>query len=173
MAPALLSQLLQLYLAAGAVGGAAQCWWQPQLNLGASGSVNAVVIFSTLLNPYATYLVYGIVPAPAWLLAILWLGYDFWGAARVRCPPTMPRRRASVLSGSLANLLRIEPTECSAHRRALVALALRATSAAPRRAHSPTQPSRPESGDPSRASSGWSLIGPEMHGALRRGVTLL
>ena len=48
--------------------------------LGASGSVNASVIFNILYSPYSTVLIYGIVPMPAWALGGLWLAYDVSGA---------------------------------------------------------------------------------------------
>jgi rhomboid-like protein len=60
-----------------------QLWHKPGYNLGASGAVNAIVMFSILLNPYATYLIYGVVPAPAWALGIGWLAYDLYGATKV------------------------------------------------------------------------------------------
>ena len=48
--------------------------------LGASGSVNASVIFNILYSPYSTVLIYGILPMPAWALGGLWLAYDINGA---------------------------------------------------------------------------------------------
>ncbi|CAL5220754.1 g2817 [Coccomyxa viridis] len=48
--------------------------------LGASGSVNASVIFNILYSPYSTVLIYGILPMPAWALGGLWLAYDISGA---------------------------------------------------------------------------------------------
>ena len=48
--------------------------------LGASGSVNASVIFNILHSPYSTVLIYGIIPMPAWALGGAWLAYDITGA---------------------------------------------------------------------------------------------
>ena len=48
--------------------------------LGASGSVNASVIFNILWSPYSKVLIYGIIPMPAWALGGLWLAYDISGA---------------------------------------------------------------------------------------------
>lgn len=48
--------------------------------LGASGSVNASVIFNILYSPYSTVLIYDILPMPAWALGGLWLAYDISGA---------------------------------------------------------------------------------------------
>lgn len=54
--------------------------------LGASGSVNASVIFNIMYSPYSTVLIYGILPMPAWALGGLWLAYDINGAV-VRLHP--------------------------------------------------------------------------------------
>lgn len=48
--------------------------------LGASGAVNACVIFAVLVQPTATVLLYGIIPLPAFLFGGLWLLYDLNGA---------------------------------------------------------------------------------------------
>lgn len=48
--------------------------------LGASGSVNASVMFNILYSPFSTVLIYGILPMPAWALGGLWLAYDVSGA---------------------------------------------------------------------------------------------
>lgn len=48
--------------------------------LGASGSVNASVIFNILYSPYSTVLIYGIIPMPAWVLGGAWLFFDISGA---------------------------------------------------------------------------------------------
>jgi hypothetical protein len=76
-------QLLQMYAAAALCGGAAQMLQDKRISLGASAAVNSIVIFSVLINPTATYLLYGIVPVPAWLLGSGWLAYDFYGAVKV------------------------------------------------------------------------------------------
>jgi hypothetical protein len=77
-------QLLQLYATAAVVGAGAQVYADRRaICLGASAAVNAIVIFSVLLNPTATYLIYGIIPAPAWALGTAWICYDTYGAYRV------------------------------------------------------------------------------------------
>jgi len=48
--------------------------------LGASASVNAIMIVDILLNPTRTILLYGIIPVPALLLGGLWLMRDVTGA---------------------------------------------------------------------------------------------
>ena len=52
--------------------------------LGASGAVNSVVVCTILLAPRATVLLYGILPLPAWLLGVGWVGLDVMGAAQVK-----------------------------------------------------------------------------------------
>lgn len=78
-------QLIQLYAVSAITGGLTQCLFDRHAgSLGASAAVNAIVIFSVLLNPSATYLIYGIVPAPAWLLGGAWIAWDTYGAYKVR-----------------------------------------------------------------------------------------
>jgi membrane associated rhomboid family serine protease len=48
--------------------------------LGASGSVNACVIFNIAANPFSTVLIWGLVPVPAFLLGVLWVWSDVSGA---------------------------------------------------------------------------------------------
>ena len=48
--------------------------------LGASGSVNACVIFNIAANPFSTVLIWGLVPVPAFLLGVLWVWSDVTGA---------------------------------------------------------------------------------------------
>lgn len=77
-------QLLQLYAASAITGGLVQSYFDKKsAGLGASAAVNAIVIFSVFLNPAATYLVYGVVPLPAWALGLGWLAYDGIGAYKV------------------------------------------------------------------------------------------
>lgn len=85
-------QLLQLYVASAVTGGISQSLFDKRAaGLGASAAVNAIVIMSVLLNPTATYLVYGIVPLPAWALGIGWLAYDSMGAYKVRLAALMEK----------------------------------------------------------------------------------
>jgi hypothetical protein len=97
-------QLLQLYAAAAVTGSATQVFADNRaVCLGASAAVNAMVIFSVLLNPTATYLLYGIVPAPAWALGTAWICWDTYGAYKVNllaliscCYTSCPRHRANM-----------------------------------------------------------------------------
>lgn len=75
------ARLLQLYALAAVVGSGTQIAADRRaVCLGASAAVNAMVIFSVLLNPTATYLLYGIIPAPAWALGTAWICWDTYGA---------------------------------------------------------------------------------------------
>ena len=66
------------------MGGISQCLFDTYRPiLGASAAVNAMLIFSVLQQPTATYLLMGIVPAPAWLVGLGFLAYDLNGAAQV------------------------------------------------------------------------------------------
>ena len=51
--------------------------------LGASGAVSSTVVCQILLAPRATVLLYGILPLPAWLMGVGWIGLDVMGAAQV------------------------------------------------------------------------------------------
>ena len=50
--------------------------------VGASGGVVAVVILYAMNFPNRTLLIYGIIPMPAWLLGLLIVGIDFYGAMK-------------------------------------------------------------------------------------------
>ncbi len=73
----------------GAVGGAlAQVafnvhqGWLTRPMLGASASVMAVVVATTLLFPTRRVLIWGVIPAPLWALAAVYLLVDVFGFAR-------------------------------------------------------------------------------------------
>jgi membrane associated rhomboid family serine protease len=64
----------------GCVGG----WDGPSRSvLGASGAVNTIVVFSVLVSPFSTVLIYGILPVPAWAFGLLWFGKDINGLIQV------------------------------------------------------------------------------------------
>jgi membrane associated rhomboid family serine protease len=52
--------------------------------LGASGAVTAVVILFCLNFPHQVLYVWGILPVPAWVLGIFWIGQDLFGAMGYR-----------------------------------------------------------------------------------------
>ncbi|RYH18208.1 rhomboid family intramembrane serine protease [archaeon] len=84
-------QFLALYLGGGLVSSLCQVYW-PYIvprswpasryisphdrSLGASGAVNAIVMYNIMSFPKATVLLYGIVPLPAALLGLAFIGID-------------------------------------------------------------------------------------------------
>jgi hypothetical protein len=52
--------------------------------LGASGAVTAVIILFCLNFPHEVLNVYGILPVPAWVLGVFWIGQDLFGAMGYR-----------------------------------------------------------------------------------------
>jgi len=50
-----------------------------QKSLGASGAVNAVILWSTLMFPTRTVLIYFVLPVPAALLGLMFVGKDLYG----------------------------------------------------------------------------------------------
>lgn len=89
-------------------------------SLGSSGAVNGIVIFEILMMPFATILIYGVLPLPAWVLGALFLAQDINGAIGVRpfslswwlrssrrisCCSSWAAIRSPVLSKRLLNLL--------------------------------------------------------------------
>ncbi|DBA03882.1 TPA: hypothetical protein N0F65_004572 [Lagenidium giganteum] len=48
------------------------------LNLGASGAVNSITAISVLLFPHSTFLIFGVLPMPAWLAGSMFIGKDFY-----------------------------------------------------------------------------------------------
>ncbi|CAI5970294.1 unnamed protein product, partial [Closterium sp. NIES-64] len=58
--------------------------WHPRLSppaMGASGAVNAIVLFSCLLQPTRIIYLNFIIPVPSILLGVLYVGQDLYGAA--------------------------------------------------------------------------------------------
>jgi len=89
--PVILSALgntgfLALYLGAGLVASVSSLWWHSSVkknprfsSLGASGALYGVLSFFACLAPRATFLIFGIVPCPAWLCisgVFIWDGYS-------------------------------------------------------------------------------------------------
>ncbi|TWT46701.1 rhomboid family intramembrane serine protease [Botrimarina hoheduenensis] len=48
--------------------------------VGASGGISAILILFALWYPHVKVLLFGVVPMPAWLLAVVFLGQDMFGA---------------------------------------------------------------------------------------------
>ncbi|KAL0591487.1 hypothetical protein ABG067_001085 [Albugo candida] len=77
-------RFVYLYLSSGVLSSFAAVWEQSQskkpiLNLGASGAVNAIIAFSVLTFPHSMVYIFGILPMPAWLFGVLFIGKDFYG----------------------------------------------------------------------------------------------
>lgn len=51
--------------------------------LGASAAVNAVVLLNILMYPKSTVYIYAVLPVPAALLGLLYIGGDMFGALGV------------------------------------------------------------------------------------------
>ena len=49
-------------------------------HLGASGAVNALVVFACALQPMQQWLIWGVLPLPACVVAALFIGYDVYAA---------------------------------------------------------------------------------------------
>jgi membrane associated rhomboid family serine protease len=49
--------------------------------LGASGALAGVMAAFVRHYPRAMLFIYGVLPMPAWLFIVLWLGYNMWGAS--------------------------------------------------------------------------------------------
>ena len=54
--------------------------YTPTAHLGASGAVNALVIFACALAPMQSWLIWGIIPMPACVVGALFVGYDLYAA---------------------------------------------------------------------------------------------
>lgn len=81
--------LYALLLLAGALGSALADYWRykdnPQhVSIGLSGVVNAVLFAFILHYPKAQLLVFGLLPLPAWLFALLYLAYSLYAAHQGR-----------------------------------------------------------------------------------------
>jgi membrane associated rhomboid family serine protease len=72
---------LIVYGLSGLVGALAQIAFEPTaVLLGASGAVAGILAVFIRHLPTAQLYVFGIIPMPAWLLGVLWLGYNIFGA---------------------------------------------------------------------------------------------
>jgi len=82
------ARFVGFYLASGVISNLFSHYWhsyaRPDPNYsshGASGAVSAAMAFSTCLEPTATFLLFGIVPMPAWFLVgglLAYDGYNTW-----------------------------------------------------------------------------------------------
>ena len=56
---------------------------------GASGAVNAIIMFYTLTYPFRSIYVYGLIPVPAWMLGVVTLGRNFLDIGHADRTPSM------------------------------------------------------------------------------------
>ncbi|MCC7477651.1 rhomboid family intramembrane serine protease [bacterium] len=71
-----------VYIVSGLVAALAQASFSPDVFLlGASGALAGILAVFVRHLPGAELLVFGIIPMPAWVLAILWMGYNLYGAS--------------------------------------------------------------------------------------------
>jgi membrane associated rhomboid family serine protease len=76
------SKFLTLYFCAGLFAALAEGAVHPDgLLLGASGAIAGVMAAFVRHYPRAVLYLYGLLPIPAWLFMLLWLGFNLWGAA--------------------------------------------------------------------------------------------
>lgn len=75
------SRFLVLYFVSGVCAALAEAAVAPTaLLLGASGALAGVMAAFVRHYPRTMLYLYGILPLPAWLFIVLWLGYNLWGA---------------------------------------------------------------------------------------------
>jgi rhomboid-like protein len=73
--------------------------------LGASGAVSGVLIAFSLMFPEQKILLFGIVPLPAWIAALLFVGLDVWGLIAQQAGGGLPIGHGAHLGGALAGLV--------------------------------------------------------------------
>lgn len=110
-----------VYIVGAIAGAAAQLAFnvrQPELRatpmLGASAAVMAIVITTTLLFPWKRVLIWGVIPAPLWTLAALFVAVDLFGVARQVATQGFERvgyagHLGGALTGVLFKLLDLRP----------------------------------------------------------------
>lgn len=75
-------RFLVLYFVSGLFAALAEGAVHPDgLLLGASGAIAGVMAAFVRHYPRAMLYLYAVLPIPAWLFMLLWLGYNLWGAA--------------------------------------------------------------------------------------------
>jgi len=79
-------RFLSLYMGSAAIASMTEVAFnkykrEPNVMLGASGAVNAITSFTILTNPYATMLIFGILPIPAYIGGTMFVLRDLWGAS--------------------------------------------------------------------------------------------
>lgn len=106
------SAFLKFYLMAGLAGSIAHSavsallLGQPELMaLGASGAVSGVIMLFSFMFPHEKILLLGLIPAPAMLGAVLFVGLDVWGLVAQTQGSTLPIGHGAHLGGALFGFL--------------------------------------------------------------------
>lgn len=105
-------RFLRFYLFAGIVSSFCHAWvsayWMnnPSLPaLGASGAVSGVIILFSLIYPTQKILLLGLIPVPAMVGALLFVGLDIWGLMAQAGGGGLPIGHGAHLGGSLTGVI--------------------------------------------------------------------
>lgn len=105
-------RFVKIYFVAGAFSSFCHAFvsaWilhQPDLPaLGASGAVSAIIILFSLMFPREKILLFAIIPIPAILGAILFIGLDIWGLVAQAEGGGLPIGHGAHLGGALAGIV--------------------------------------------------------------------
>ncbi len=99
-----------VYFLSGLIAALAQASVSPQVFLlGASGALAGVLAVFVRHLPTAELLVFGVIPMPAWVLAILWMGYNLYGASTGSGNIAFVAHIAGFVSGLAISLVLVPP----------------------------------------------------------------
>lgn len=105
-------RFLTFYLLAGIVSSLAHCLVsafyldQPSIPaLGASGAISGLVLIFALLFPKEKILIFGIIPIPALIGALAFIGLDFWGLSAQASGGGLPIGHGAHLGGALTGII--------------------------------------------------------------------
>lgn len=103
---------LKFYLLSGLAGSIAHSLvsalllGRPELMaLGASGAVSGVIVLFSIMFPHEKILILGLIPAPAMLGAVIFVGLDLWGLIAQTQGGTLPIGHGAHLGGALFGFL--------------------------------------------------------------------
>lgn len=104
-------RLLRIYLFCGVVASLCHClvsaWVLGEPNLpavGASGAIAGMVLLFSLMFPRETILLFGVIPLPAMVGAVLFIGLDLWGLSRQAGGGGLPIGHGAHLGGAFAGI---------------------------------------------------------------------
>lgn len=105
-------QFLKFYLTAGIISSLAHCLvsafviGDPSIPaLGASGAIAGIVLLFSLIFPKEKILIFGIIPVPAIVGAIAFIGLDLWGLYEQAGGGGLPIGHGAHLGGALTGIL--------------------------------------------------------------------